>query len=83
MTFYNPQLHNFVEADVAPCAHCQCCKNVQQGHGATAPQEAVILPWSHVTVDTIGPWVLKVYHREERFYTLTSFDMVTNLTETV
>jgi transposase InsO family protein len=49
----------------------------------TAPREADILPWSHVAVDTIGPWVLKVYNREERFYTLTIIDMVTNLTEIV
>jgi transposase InsO family protein len=83
MTFYNPQLHKVVEAVVAPCAHCQRYKNVQRGHGATAPREADILPWSHVAVDTIGPWVLKVYNREERFYALTIIDMVTNLTEIV
>jgi Integrase core domain/Integrase zinc binding domain len=83
LTFYNPQLHKIVEAVVAPCAHCQRYKNVQQGHGATAPQEADILLWNHVAVDTIGPWVLKVYNREERFYTLTIIDMVTNLTEIV
>jgi Integrase core domain len=80
---YNPQLHKVVEAVVAPCAHCQRYKNVQRGHGATAPREADILPWSHVAVDTIGPWVLKVYNREEHFYVLTIIDMVTNLTEIV
>jgi Integrase zinc binding domain len=26
LTFYNPQLHKFVEAVIAPCAHCQCYK---------------------------------------------------------
>jgi Integrase zinc binding domain len=40
MTFYNPQLHKIVEAVVAPCAHCQRYKNVQRGHGATAPRES-------------------------------------------
>jgi Integrase zinc binding domain len=65
MTFYNPQLHKVVEAVVAPCAHCQHYKNVQQGHGTTAPQEADILPWSHVAVDTIGPGVLSVQNRHE------------------
>jgi hypothetical protein len=83
LTFYNPQLHKIVEAVVAPCAHCQHYKNVQRGHGATAPWEADILLWNHVAVDRIGPWVLKVYNREERFYTLTILDMVTNLTEIV
>jgi Integrase zinc binding domain len=71
MTFYNPQLHKIVEAVVVPCAHCQRYKNVQQGHGATAPQEADLMPWSHVAVDTIGPWVLSVQNRQERFYMLT------------
>jgi RNase H-like domain found in reverse transcriptase len=34
-------------------------------------------------VDTIGPWVLSVQNRHERFYTLTIIDMVRNLTEIV
>jgi Integrase zinc binding domain len=83
LTFYNPQLYKFVEAIFAPCAHCQRYKNVQQGHGATAPWEADLLPWSNVAVDTIGPWVLSVQNRHERFYMLTITDMVTNLTEIV
>jgi Integrase zinc binding domain len=83
LTFYNPQLHKIVEAVVAPCAHCQRYKNVQQGHGATAPQEADLLPWSNVAVNTIGPWVLSVQNRHERFYVLSIIDMVTNLTEIV
>jgi hypothetical protein len=65
------------------CAHCQRYKNVQRGHGATAPREADTLLWNHVAVDTIGPWVLKVQNRQERFYTLTIIDMVTNLSEIV
>jgi hypothetical protein len=40
LTFYNTQLHKFVEAVVAPCAHCWHYKNVQQGHGTSAPREA-------------------------------------------
>jgi Integrase core domain len=66
-----------------PCAHCQRYKNVQQGHSTTAPWEADILLWSHVAVDTIGPWTLSVQNRQERFYALTIIDMVTNLTEIV
>jgi Integrase zinc binding domain len=53
MTFYSPLLRNTVEAVVLPCAPCQRYKNVQRGHGATAPREADILPWNHVAVDTI------------------------------
>jgi hypothetical protein len=30
-------------------------KNVQRGHGATAPREADILPLNNGAVDTIGP----------------------------
>jgi Integrase zinc binding domain len=68
MTSYSPLLRKTVEAVVLPCAHCQHYKNVQRGHGATAPREADILPWNHVADDTIGPWVLKVQNRQERFY---------------
>jgi hypothetical protein len=67
-----------VEAVVLPCY-----KNVQRGHGATAPREADILPWNHVAVDTIGPWVLNVQNRQEHYYTLTIIDMVMNLSEIV
>jgi transposase InsO family protein len=83
LTFYNPKLYKVVEAVVAPCAHCQSYKNVQRGHGTTAPREADILLWSHVAVDTIGPWTLSVQNRHEQFYALTIIDMVTNLTEIV
>jgi Integrase zinc binding domain len=38
MTFYSPLLRKAVEAVVLPCAHCQRYKNVQRGHGATAPR---------------------------------------------
>jgi transposase InsO family protein len=71
MTFYSPLLCKTIEAVVLPCAHCQCYKNVQQGHGTTAPREADILLWNHFAVDTIGPWVIKVQNRQERFYVLT------------
>jgi hypothetical protein len=80
---YNPQLHKLVEAVITPCTHCQHYKNVQYGHGASAPRKADLLPWNNVAVDTIGPWVLSVQNRQEKFYTLTIIDMVTNLTETV
>jgi hypothetical protein len=73
----------FVEAVVAPCAHCQHYKNAQQRHGATSPWEADLLLWSNVPVDTIGPWVLSVQNRHEQFYALTIIDMVKNLTEIV
>jgi RNase H-like domain found in reverse transcriptase len=64
LTFYSLQLYKVVEAVVVPCAHCQRYKNVQRGHGA-APQEADILPWSLVAVDTIGPRVLSVQNRTD------------------
>jgi hypothetical protein len=67
MTLYSLLLRKTIEA--VPCAHCQCYKNVQRGHGATAPREADTLLWNHIAVDTIGPWVLKVQNRQERFYT--------------
>jgi Integrase zinc binding domain len=83
MAFYSPLLRKTVKAVVLPCAHCQHCKNVQRGHGTTAPRETDILPWNHVAVDTIGPWVLTVQNRQEHFYALTIIHMVTNLSEIV
>jgi Integrase zinc binding domain len=67
MTFYSPLLCKTVEAVVLPCAHFQHYKNVQRGHGTTAPREADILLWNHVAVDNIAPWVLQVQNRQERF----------------
>jgi transposase InsO family protein len=81
MTFYIPLLCKTVEAVVLPCAHCQHYTNVQRGNGTTAPREADTLPWNHIVVDTIGPWILKVQNRQEHFYVLTIIDMDTNLTE--
>jgi hypothetical protein len=83
MTFYSPLLRKTIEAVVLPCAHCQCYKYVQRGHGTTAPREADTLLWNHIAVDTIGPWVLKVQNRPECFYMLTIINRVTNLSEIV
>jgi RNase H-like domain found in reverse transcriptase/Integrase zinc binding domain len=82
-TFYNPKLRLNVEAVLKPCEHCQKYKNVQRGHGETAPQEAGLLPWSEVAVDMIGPWTLEVSDRTEKFSALTIIDLVTNLVEIV
>jgi Integrase zinc binding domain len=62
MAFYSPLLRKTVEAVVLPCQHY---KNAQRGHGTTAPREADTLPWNHVAVDMIRPWVLKVQNRQE------------------
>jgi hypothetical protein len=50
--------HNVI--DILQSQTIQDCRGShrQQGHGATAPWEAGILLWSHVAVDTIGPWTL-------------------------
>jgi hypothetical protein len=82
-TFYNPKLCLNVEAVLKPCEHCQKYKNVQRGHGETAPREAGLLPWSEVDVDMIGPWTLEVGDRTEKFSALTIIDLVTNLVEIV
>jgi Integrase zinc binding domain len=37
-TFYNPNLCPRAEAIIKPCEHCQKYKNVQCGHGETAPR---------------------------------------------
>jgi hypothetical protein len=82
-TFYNPKLRPSVEAIIKPCEHCQKYKNVQFGHGETAPREAGLLPWSEIAVDMIGPWTLEVSNRTEKFSALTIIKLVTNLVEIV
>jgi RNase H-like domain found in reverse transcriptase/Integrase zinc binding domain len=82
-TFYNPQLCLNIEAVLKPCEHCQKYKNVQCGHGETAPREAGLLPWSEVAVDMIGPWTLEVSDRNKKFSALTIINLVTNLVEIV
>jgi hypothetical protein len=83
MTFYHSQLRQIVEAVLKPCEQCQKYKNVQRGHGETAPREAGLLPWSEIAVDMIGPWTLQVGDRAEKFSALTVIDLVTNLVEIV
>jgi transposase InsO family protein len=81
MTFYHPKLRPTVIGMIQRCAVCQRYKNVQRGHGETAPREASLLPWSEVAVDTIGPWTLEVATERVTFYALTIIDLVTNLVE--
>jgi transposase InsO family protein len=82
-TFYNPDLCPRIEATIKPCEHCQKYKNVQHGHGETAPREAGLLPWSEIAMDMIGPWTLEVGDRTEKFSARTIIDLVTNLAEIV
>jgi Integrase zinc binding domain len=83
MIFYNPQLRYVVKGMIEKCAVCQRYKNVQRGHGNTAPRAASLLRWSEVAVDTIGPWTLEVATERVTFYALTIIDTVTNLVELV
>jgi Integrase zinc binding domain len=83
MTFYHPKLRQTVIAMIQKCAVCQLYKNVQRGHGNTAPRAASVIPWSEVAVDTIGPWTLEVATERVTFYALTIIDVVTNLVEIV
>ena len=83
MTFYHPKLRDTVEAVLKPCDECQRFKNVQRGHGHTAPREARLLPWSDIAVDLIGPWKLTIGNRTVEFRALTIIDLVTNLVELV
>jgi hypothetical protein len=81
-TFYNSKLRPSVEAIIKPYEHDQNYKNVQRGHGQSAPREAVLLPWSAIAVDIMGP-TLEVGDRTEKFSTLTIIDLVTHLIEIV
>jgi transposase InsO family protein len=83
VTFYNPKLHSSIEAVIKPCSHCQKYKNVQHGHGETAPRETRLLLWSEVAMDMIGPWTLEVGNRSEKFSALTIINLVTNLVKIV
>jgi Integrase zinc binding domain len=68
MTFYHPKQRQTVVAMIQKCAVCQLYKNVQQGHGDTAPHAASVIPWSEVAVDTISPWTLEVAKERVTFY---------------
>jgi transposase InsO family protein len=83
MTFYHPKLRESMNFMIQRCAVCQRYKNVQCGHGDTAPRAASLLPWSEVAVETIGPWTLEVATERVTFCALTIIDLVTNLVEIV
>jgi hypothetical protein len=80
MMYYHHALQKFVEAAIKPFAICQQYKNVQRGHGQTAPCEVGLLPDA---VDLIGPWTLDVVNQMVKFHALTIIDLVTNLVEIV
>jgi len=53
-------------------------------HGQLAPRDVILIPWTEVHVDLIGPWKYKVRGlREIAVRALTMIDPVTNLVEIV
>jgi hypothetical protein len=81
-TFYNSKLRPSIEAIIKPYENYQKYKNVQCGHGQTAPREAGLLLWSAIAVDMIGP-TLEVGSQTENFSALMIIDLVTHLIKIV
>ena len=60
---------------------CQRKKLPGTGFGELPPRNALLLPWSEVAVDLIGPWKITVAAQAIEFRALTCIDTVTNLAE--
>ena len=79
--FYHPTLKARVEHIVRVCEACQRTKLPGTGFGELPPRNALLLPWSEVAVDLIGPWKITVAAQTIEFRALTCIDTVTNLAE--
>ena len=80
--FYHPNLLAEVHEQVSQCGICQCMKCRSRQYGLLAPHEAKSAPWSDVTTDCIGPWVIELCGgRDYSLCTLTTIDITTNLLE--
>eukprot|EP00957_Ditylum_brightwellii_P023145 1746327-Ditylum_brightwellii.AAC.1 len=53
------------------------------GDGELPNQVALLIPWSKVTVNLIGPWKIIIGNKEVKFNALTCIDPVTNLVEMI
>ena len=58
--FYHPTLKAQVQYTGRTCEACQCIKLPGAGYGELPPRNALLLPWSEVTVDLIGPLKITV-----------------------
>ena len=58
--FYHPTSKARVEHIVTVCEACQRTKLPGTGFGELPPRNALLLPWSEVAVDLIGPWKITV-----------------------
>jgi hypothetical protein len=81
--FAHPDLWLSVEQTVKQFDTCQRYKLLGHGYGELPPQEALLMPWMEVAVDTIGPWKIEVQGHALEFHALTCIDTVTNLTELI
>ena len=80
--FYHPRLLAEVRRQVSRCDICQCMKCRSRQYGLLVPREAKSAPWSDVTTDCIGPWVIELHGgRDYSLHALTTIDIMTNLLE--
>ena len=80
--FYHPKLLAEVRSQVARCDLCQRMKRGSRQYGLLAPCDAKSAPWSDVTTDCIGSWVIEsLTGRDYSLCALTTIDLTTNLLE--
>jgi hypothetical protein len=75
--YYHPRLHYHI--DKLKCKECQKHKLECRGYGLLPKQEVWIAPWEEVTIDLIGPWIVKVNGQQVEFNALTYIDTASNL----
>lgn len=81
--FYSPKLRDVIEGFVKTCDACQRFKLPGVQVGELPPKNLTAQPWDEVSVDLIGPWVIKIHGIEYEFLALTAVDPTTTLAEII
>jgi hypothetical protein len=79
--YYHPRLRYHICK--LKCKDCQKHKLAGRGYGLLPKQEVRIASWEEVTIDSIGPWKVKVNGRQVEFNALTCIDTALNLVKLI
>ncbi len=71
--YHHPKLCYHI--DKLTCKDCQKHKLAGCGYDLLPKREVRIAPWEEVTIDSIGPWKVKVNRQQVEFNALTCIDM--------
>jgi hypothetical protein len=72
-----PNLRSHVQTFCKTCCTCQLFKKQRKKYGHLPPKEAEELPWSHVNVDLIEPYIVCTPTATHTLRALTMIDPVT------